>query len=207
MNRRRVLIGLGAIAVGGGAAVSSGAFSSVEANRTVNIELAGDGSALLGLTPLNTAIASTTQGTIGLDFATIGSSTGINYNAVTEWVDIFRITNNGEDNVDVHLTTNSNSAGNLSINTTDGYFYYDATSNGETTDDPLFEFYLQDTATNSVPTTGDATAFVGTSNAVSLNVGNSKDVQVRFDTSGVTSADVGATAELIGELQIVANAV
>lgn len=207
MKRRSVLIGLGAIAVGGGAAVSTGAFSSVEADRTVSITTAGDASALLGLSTLNTSIATIDQGTIGLDFATIGSSTGINYNAVTEWIDVFRITNNGDDNVNVHLTQGPSAPGDLLIESGDGVFFYDSdTSGGETTGDPVFEFYLRDTGTNTVPSRGNADAFVGTGNAVSLNVGASKDVQVRFDTTGVNSADVGATTELMGELTIVANA-
>ncbi len=207
MKRRSVLIGLGAIAVGGGAAVSTGAFSSVEADRTVSITTAGDASALLGLSTLNTSIATIDQGTISLDFGSIGGSTGINYNAVTEWIDVFRITNNGEDNVDVHLIQGPSAPTELFVESADGVFFYDADgSSSETTGDPVFEFYLRDTGTDAVPTRGNADAFAGAGNAVSLNVGASKDVQVRFDTTGVTSADVGATTELMGELTIVADA-
>lgn len=208
MNRRNVLIGLGAIAVGGGAAVSTGAFSSVEADRTVSVTTAGDASALLGLSTLNTSIANINQGTISLDFGSIGGSTGINYNAVTEWIDVFRITNNGEDDVTVHLTQGPSAPAALLIETGDGVFFYDSDgSASESAGDPVFEFYLRATGTDSVPTRGNADAFAGSGNAVSLSVGASKDVQVRFDTTGVTSADVGATTELMGELTIVANAV
>ena len=48
-NRRSVLIGIGALTVGGGAVFGTGAFSSVEAERTVDVETAGDSDALLSL--------------------------------------------------------------------------------------------------------------------------------------------------------------
>ncbi|ELY60951.1 hypothetical protein C491_01761 [Natronococcus amylolyticus DSM 10524] len=49
LNRRNTLIGLGTIVAGGGAALGTGAFSTVEAGRDVNIETDGDGAALLEL--------------------------------------------------------------------------------------------------------------------------------------------------------------
>lgn len=206
MNRRNALIGLGALAVGGGAAFSSGAFSSVEANRTVNVELEGDASALIGLESLDSTVATNTDGTIQLDFATIGSSTGINFDAVTEWVDVFRITNNGTRQVNVHLEQGPAAPSALLVETGDGVFFYD--SDGSTTEsvgDPVFEFYLRSTGTDAVPTRPDTTAFAGSGNAVSLASASSKDVQIRFDTTDVNSSDVGPTNELVGELTIVAQ--
>lgn len=47
MNRRNVLVGLGTVVAGGGAALGTGAFSSVEAERTVTVETVGDDAALL----------------------------------------------------------------------------------------------------------------------------------------------------------------
>jgi hypothetical protein len=45
MNRRNVLVGLGTIVAGGGAALGTGAFSSVEAERSVSVSTSGDSSA------------------------------------------------------------------------------------------------------------------------------------------------------------------
>ncbi|MFP8889648.1 hypothetical protein ACLI4U_07735 [Natrialbaceae archaeon A-CW2] len=42
-NRRNVLIGLGTIVAGGGAALGTGAFSTVEAQRTVNVNIIDEG--------------------------------------------------------------------------------------------------------------------------------------------------------------------
>ena len=60
MNRRNVLIGLGTVAAGGGAAIGTGAFSQVEAERTVNIGVNGDASAAVELTA-NTSVEGVTQ--------------------------------------------------------------------------------------------------------------------------------------------------
>ena len=49
MNRRTVLLGLGAAGVGSGALFASGAFTSVEADREVDLSVASDDGALLVL--------------------------------------------------------------------------------------------------------------------------------------------------------------
>jgi len=49
LNRRSVLLGLGTISATVGGAFGSGAFSSVEATRTVELNTSGDSSALLSL--------------------------------------------------------------------------------------------------------------------------------------------------------------
>jgi hypothetical protein len=49
VDRRRFLAGLGALAVGSGALIQSGAFSTVKGNRGVGVQTARDTSALLGL--------------------------------------------------------------------------------------------------------------------------------------------------------------
>lgn len=54
MQRRKFLIGTGALAAGGAAALGSGAFSRVEAQRAVSIEVATDENAYLGLKPMDT---------------------------------------------------------------------------------------------------------------------------------------------------------
>jgi len=58
-NRRSVLIGLGGLVAGGGALIGTGAFDTVEAERTVSVETAGDASAFLGFVPA--------RGELGLD--------------------------------------------------------------------------------------------------------------------------------------------
>ncbi|MEF8908097.1 MAG: hypothetical protein V5A13_09570, partial [Haloarculaceae archaeon] len=47
LTRRNALIGLGSLVAGSGALVGTGAFSSVQADRTVNISTSGDSAALV----------------------------------------------------------------------------------------------------------------------------------------------------------------
>ena len=51
MKRRQFILGTGAAAAGGSALLGSGAFSSVEAERDVTVEVADDADGYLGLEP------------------------------------------------------------------------------------------------------------------------------------------------------------
>ena len=79
MNRRNVLIGLGAVAAGGGAALGTGAFSTVEAERTVSLSAADDNNANVELSVDETsnAISDSGSNTINID------GENLNYDAIT----------------------------------------------------------------------------------------------------------------------------
>ena len=105
LSRRNILISLGGIAAGGGAVVGTGAFSSVQAERTVSVETAGDASALLTLEPTdkpNGEYAELTSG--GVLEVTLDA---VNMNAVTTVRDVFRVTNNGSQPVFVYIEDDS----------------------------------------------------------------------------------------------------
>jgi len=102
MNRRNVLVGLGTIVAGGGAALGTGAFSSVEADRSVNIETASDSDALLGI-DITEADLEGSGDTIEFDL-----SNDLNLDALTRFDDALEITNNGTDNVDITIEDESN---------------------------------------------------------------------------------------------------
>ena len=90
MNRRNVLIGLGTVAAGGGAAIGTGAFSQVEAERNVGLTPAGDGSANVEISVDEASNAITTasgsSNTIGIDGA------NLNYDAITNVNQVLTIT-------------------------------------------------------------------------------------------------------------------
>ena len=116
MNRRNVLIGLGAVAAGGGAVLGTGAFSQVEADRSVTINTTGDGSALLQLevndAQYNGLTDSGGSGTNGE--TTIGIQLDqINDDAVTDFDGALTITNNG--NNPVNLTVDDSGVGGVTI--------------------------------------------------------------------------------------------
>jgi DMSO/TMAO reductase YedYZ molybdopterin-dependent catalytic subunit len=126
MNRRNVLVGLGAVAVGGGAAFGSGAFSQVSANRTVDLQSTGDNSALVTLSPTTNAEAAVSSGSeLQLELKTL------NQNAKTELGDEFTITlNDAADkstNYDVSISGTSDSP--LSISLSEGPLSHDGSWN------------------------------------------------------------------------------
>ena len=111
-----------------GTLAATGAFTTVEAERTANVTVAGDANALLAVQPIEADGNSdfinqqNTQGQafeINLD----GDNDGVNTNATTTAEDIFNITNNGEESVTVWINTeNGAQASSDAVNTT---FYID----------------------------------------------------------------------------------
>ncbi|WP_135822767.1 hypothetical protein [Halostella litorea] len=100
MNRRNVLIGLGTAVVGGGAAFGSGAFSQVEADRTVSINTADDSNALLQLSIDGnySGLSNTGGDQIQLDISSL------NENAITTFDSALTIRNAGSNEVNVKVS-------------------------------------------------------------------------------------------------------
>jgi len=107
MQRRKFLIGAGSLAAGSAAAVGTGAFTSVEADRNVNVSVAGDDSALLSIKPTDKpngqAYADLSDGTVSIDLTKTsgvsGAPNGINKRAFTAIDNILKITNKGSQDV------------------------------------------------------------------------------------------------------------
>jgi len=112
-NRRNVLIGLGGLVAAGGAALGTGAFTTVEAQRTVNIETAADSNALLQLQPadrdddeegVQNEFVEETGGEIvfnldGYDNDNDVNATGLNKNARTSFRKLVTVTNQGNQDI------------------------------------------------------------------------------------------------------------
>ena len=104
-----------------GLITATGAFTTVEAERTAEVSVAGDSAALLQLTANDSAGTNgsdyvTTDGAISIDFdgsdTDIGNDAdGLNPNANTEFDSIIDITNQGNQNIglstSVNVTTNN----------------------------------------------------------------------------------------------------
>ncbi|MFU8868486.1 hypothetical protein [Natronococcus sp.] len=93
LNRRNTLIGLGTIVAGGGAALGTGAFSTVEAGRSVDVSTAGDDSALLELEIVNDTLA----GEGGEDDLIEFEVDDLNRDALTRFEDAFEIRYGGDE--------------------------------------------------------------------------------------------------------------
>ena len=107
MERRKFILGTGALAAGGAAAIGSGAFTSVEADRDIEVAVADDADAFLGIEPAdgpNGEYADVTGGTVVLDFTeTEEDGEGINDRALTDIQDVITVTNQGTQEVTINV--------------------------------------------------------------------------------------------------------
>jgi len=104
MKRRNLLIGMGSVAAGGAATIGTGAFTSVTAERSVDVAVAGDQSAYLALEKVssspNTEYLDTSGDTVS--FALDGTDEGgqgFNPNAITRIDDLVKVTNQGTQSI------------------------------------------------------------------------------------------------------------
>ena len=113
MQRRNFLIGAAGTAIGGSALVGSGAFTSVTAERDVEVAVAEDANAFLRLEAAGSsnseAFVEEEDGTIAIDITeteddggeTLGE--GLNPNAETVIDDLFVIQNQGTQEIEVEI--------------------------------------------------------------------------------------------------------
>lgn len=130
MQRRKFLTSVGALTAGSAAAMGTGAFTSVDAQRSVSVSVAGDAGAYLGMSAVNAtngayADESGDDGRLTINFDSISENSqdntvstggsGVNPNSKTVAEDVFRVTNQGTQAVEVDLADGDN--GNTAINT------------------------------------------------------------------------------------------
>lgn len=113
MNRRKFVLGLGATAAAGATALGSGAFTSVKADRSVTVNVAGDSDAFLALEPIDGSpnseeFVDTDGGTLAIQVTDTGAGgKGVNGQAVYLFDDLFRVTNRGTQGVYVFMRVDS----------------------------------------------------------------------------------------------------
>ncbi|RQG88828.1 DUF1102 domain-containing protein [Natrarchaeobius halalkaliphilus] len=109
MQRRKFLIGTGSTAIGASAIIGSGAFSRVEADRSLTVAAADDPDAYLGLVPLDTPNSNAyveldANGHLEIDIATNeNDGEGVNSNSITWFDGMFEICNQGTADADVYI--------------------------------------------------------------------------------------------------------
>lgn len=211
MNRRNVLMGLGGLVAGGGALLGTGAFTTVEADRTVTVNAAGDASALLALAQAGNGTASdvvnTQNGLLVINFGAAGTADGVNLDALTTVGEVsdttddgafdtvvtpaLTITNNGTQTVDVDFNIGFNSGQtNLPTGTVPG---------------DVLKLWTDAGGTESI-NSGDFGNLV--ENTLSgLESGNSVNVALQIDTVGLDTQDIVTTSALFeSEATIIASA-
>lgn len=101
LTRLNVLVVLGVVTVAGGALFGTGAFTTVEADRTVDVNSVGDASALLEFSDKESQLVDM-QGGDDTDLLRIEEQ-NLNKDAVTEAEDAFNATNTGNNGVGFYV--------------------------------------------------------------------------------------------------------
>lgn len=116
MDMKKIIPVIVVILVAAIVVISTGAFTSVTAERSAVITVAGDSEALLSIVPTGTPngkyLKEGDDGAVYLDFADVAAE-GVNVNAVTVVNDVFIITNNGTQSVQVVLTKTGDNANKI----------------------------------------------------------------------------------------------
>lgn len=107
-NRRTVLIGLGGLVAGGGALIATGAFTTVEAQRTVTVETAGDADAFLAFSPARddeAFVNITEDGLVEINIDDDASDdpdvgAGLNQRAITTFRNLVEVQNQGTQTIE-----------------------------------------------------------------------------------------------------------
>jgi hypothetical protein len=173
-NRRKFLAGLGALASGSAAAIGTGAFTSVEADRTVNVAVADDASAYLSLDDIdsspNSEYVDTSSEEIVLNLnSTNSGGSGFNANAETRIDDLIQVANQGTQTINVWVTL----------------------SGGSTFDDDTLYFYPGDTTDTAL---NDGEGDSDDNDVLELGTGESADIGAFVDLGDVSSTDEEITA-------------
>jgi len=186
ISRRNILIGLGALVGGGGALVSTGAFSTVSAERSVEVSTAGDGSAFLQLNA-NSPYVESSGDTVSINLDATGNDgndSGFNEEAVTTLAGIIQITNNAADGSSTTVGVSEESADTA---TAAGSITVRVDDNDEGTDNAaLLTLSVSDNA-------GD---FDGATTGLSPGQSAYLDVEVDTRSTQVTNSSVDSVDEI-----------
>jgi hypothetical protein len=119
MKRRQVLAALGMASGGGALLTGTGAFTSVSANRDVNVAVVGDADAYLRLGPCTDTngnplpngdyVTGASDGAMSLDLSSTNGNVngaGVNSNALSTFDNVFQICNQGTQPVCVDFSVN-----------------------------------------------------------------------------------------------------
>lgn len=201
MDRRKFLIGVGGASIGGSALLGSGAFSRVESQRDVTIQVAEDPDAYLGLDQVEGSANSDNyvgldeNGHLEIDIGDQGGyGEGVNSDSFTWFDSMVQVCNQGKEDVGFYIQepTDDDFPGDIDATGPDGTPYED---------EPRLQFY-----TGEAAGVGDdgTSSVMGEDNAVVIPLGECIELGVRTMTKGV---DATEEDELFGdEVVLIADA-
>ena len=190
MQRRKFLIGAGAASTGGALVLGSGAFSRVESNRAVEIQVAEDPDAYLGLDECDTPhgdnyveVSSDTNGHLEIDIGeNPNDGEGVNSNSRTWFHNVFEICNQGKEDACVWIEKDED---------------WPIVDEGPYEGEPRVDFYLED---------DDEESILGAENAYEIGLGECYCIGIKTITHGIDANDDEALlADLGDEITLVAD--
>ena len=211
MNRRTFLATLGTATAGTSAAVGTGAFTSVSANRSVSVRTADDSNALLGLVPGDTGLVEESDGTLQVNLDGTGTpASGVNFNAVTqvgshenpEDDHAFKIVNQGTQSVMLklnHYFTNTEWIGSKDAEQSFIQYTLIDTDGGRSTQTFPNDFNTRKEKSLGMPF---GTSFESSNNDRRFNVGEEFFVVITIDTTG---SEASLDDDLSGVVEIFAG--
>ena len=224
MQRRTMLAALGSAAVGGATAVSTGAFTSVEANRSVSVNVASDSDALLALDTTNAGPNSEYASgdgsgavSIDLDNSDDGGGAGLNVDAEIDIFDIFRVRNQGTQPVFVYADPDSvtdsvsgdpDDDGNNEFGDADGvYIDPQATSRPNAVNFTSGRGGISFTGIYGVadPTAGFPSGNPYEAADLTLGVGESLNFGLFVDTTGADTVDFDVSMDIVADEEVAAD--
>ena len=179
MDRRKFLLGVGGASIGGSALLGSGAFSRVESQRSVEIAVAEDPDAYLGLDECDSIhgdnyVELDEKGHLQVDISeNPNGGEGVNSNSRTWFHNVFEICNQGKQDACVWIEKDD-----------DWPEVEEEPYEGE----PRVDFYLED---------DDEESILGAENAQELELGECVCIGIRTITHGV---DANREEALLDEL-------
>ena len=199
MDRRKFLLGAGSAAIGGSALLGSGAFTRVESQRRVKIEVAEDPDAYLGLegcegSPNSSYTNIDDSGHLEVDMSpdnpTDADGQGINSDSRSYFDDVFQICNNGKQAVCVWVEDD------------EGWPTYERDGQD---DERRVELYTGSSMGAEDLTDLEEQSVIGEANALLLGAGDCICVGVATVSKGLSEEDQ-LLDELDDEITIVADA-
>jgi len=164
MNRRNVLVLLAVVAIGGGLIAGTGAFSQVEADRTANVGVSGDSSALLGIADntSNSFVNATSTDGDGVDTIEFQENS-LNDNATTRYNYSLDVTNNGNSTVNFYVDSSGMGVVDLVDASNDNSVVSDGTSTVSLSEGDTVKLHIVITTTSSDDSFPDEITFVAES--------------------------------------------
>ncbi|WP_254861922.1 DUF1102 domain-containing protein [Halovivax gelatinilyticus] len=188
MQRRKFLIGVGSASIGGSAIVGSGAFSRVESDRAVTIQVAEDPDAYLGLDECDSLhgdnyVDIDDNGHLYVDISeNPNGGEGVNSNSRTWFHNVFELCNHGKEDACIWI---------------DRPDEWPVVDEGPYEGEPRVDFYLGD---------DDERSILGEENAVEVELGECHCIGIRTITHGIDANDPAALLDEIDDtITIVAD--